>query len=172
MGWGCLVICFVIKQVTSSLRTVQVSIKRSHIRDSRKAFRTPLFYLSELNNSFGFGMYNCHVLSWRYHKIPCLQWEQKGKVADSMMVTSVLMLSYLLKFFWWEGGYLNTLNMMYDRGKHFFCWITFNDNKSMRTSWKHEWNNLMCMLPRSMGKLAQWIYAGRPGMPFSAVWFW
>jgi len=59
----------------------------------------------------------------------CEQWEQTGGIADSLAVSATLQLLYLLKFFWWEGGYLNTLSMMHDRGKRFFCGDMFNGNK-------------------------------------------
>lgn len=46
----------------------------------------------------------------------CLQYEQNGKVADSMLVNTILMLVYVTKFFWWEAGYWNTMDIAHDRG--------------------------------------------------------
>lgn len=89
-----------------------------------------LFYLSKLNKRFSFWNYahlSRSIMTIR--QMPCVQWESKGKVADSMFVTAVLQLVYILKFYWWEGGYLNTLNMMHDRGKRFFCGDLFNGKK-------------------------------------------
>lgn len=29
---------------------------------------------------------------------------------------------YIAKFFWWETGYFNTLDMMMDRAGYYLCW--------------------------------------------------
>lgn len=41
-----------------------------------------------------------------------------GKVSDSMLVNTILMLVYVTKFFWWEAGYWNTMDIAHDRGMH------------------------------------------------------
>ncbi|KAG6758737.1 hypothetical protein POTOM_039097 [Populus tomentosa] len=64
-----------------------------------------------------FGMMSWAVLALTY----CIkQYEQNGKVADSMLVNTILMLVYVTKFFWWEAGYWNTMDIAHDRAYNFF----------------------------------------------------
>ncbi|XP_059156341.1 uncharacterized protein LOC131941239 [Physella acuta] len=41
---------------------------------------------------------------------------------DSMFVSAVLQLLYITKFFWWESGYLRTIDIMVDRAGFYICW--------------------------------------------------
>lgn len=41
---------------------------------------------------------------------------------DSMFVSAVLQLIYITKFFWWEGGYMSTIDIMVDRAGYYICW--------------------------------------------------
>ncbi|KAI3840682.1 hypothetical protein MKW92_012670 [Papaver armeniacum] len=50
------------------------------------------------------------------------QYEMNGKVADSMLVNTVLMLVYVTKFFWWEAGYWSTMDIAHDRAGFYICW--------------------------------------------------
>ncbi|KAF6138401.1 hypothetical protein GIB67_032905 [Kingdonia uniflora] len=60
-----------------------------------------------------FGMMSWAVLAVTY----CIkQYEENGRVADSMLVNTALMLVYVSKFFWWESGYWNTMDIAHDRG--------------------------------------------------------
>jgi 7-dehydrocholesterol reductase len=43
-------------------------------------------------------------------------------LADSMMVAVGLQLAYVAKFFWWEPGYLRSLDIMHYRAGFFICW--------------------------------------------------
>ncbi|MBA0811760.1 hypothetical protein Gohar_025779 [Gossypium harknessii] len=62
-----------------------------------------------------FGMMSWAVLAVTY----CIkQYELNGKVSDSMLVNTTLMLVYVTKFFWWEAGYWNTMDIAHDRGLH------------------------------------------------------
>ena len=45
-----------------------------------------------------------------------------GYVSTSMLVSVVLQVAYLFKFFWWEGGYFSTLDIMHDRFGYYICW--------------------------------------------------
>ncbi|KAI3775184.1 hypothetical protein L1987_49753 [Smallanthus sonchifolius] len=66
-----------------------------------------------------FGMMSWAVLAVTY----CIkQYETNGKVADSMLVNTVLMLVYITKFFWWEAGYWNTMDIAHDRAGFYICW--------------------------------------------------
>ena len=41
---------------------------------------------------------------------------------DSMMVSAALQMVYFLKFFWWESGYMCTIDIMVDRAGYYICW--------------------------------------------------
>lgn len=69
---------------------------------------------------------NCHPMQCEFwalfmslcSKCSCItsQYEANGRVADSMLVNTILMLVYVSKFFWWEDGYWNTMDIAHDRG--------------------------------------------------------
>ncbi|XP_062118870.1 7-dehydrocholesterol reductase-like [Humulus lupulus] len=66
-----------------------------------------------------FGMMSWAVLAVTY----CIkQYEVNGKVADSMLVNTILMLVYVTKFFWWEAGYWSTMDIAHDRAGFYICW--------------------------------------------------
>ncbi|XP_031501298.1 7-dehydrocholesterol reductase [Nymphaea colorata] len=66
-----------------------------------------------------FGMMSWAVLAVTY----CIkQYEENGQVADSMLVNTALMLIYVTKFFWWEPGYWNTMDIAHDRAGFYICW--------------------------------------------------
>ncbi|KAL5823694.1 hypothetical protein ACOSQ4_021594 [Xanthoceras sorbifolium] len=39
-----------------------------------------------------------------------------------MLVNTILMLVYVSKFFWWEDGYWNTMDIAHDRAGFCICW--------------------------------------------------
>jgi 7-dehydrocholesterol reductase len=43
-------------------------------------------------------------------------------LSDSMMVAVGLQFVYLAKFYWWETGYLRSLDIMHDRAGFYICW--------------------------------------------------
>ena len=43
-------------------------------------------------------------------------------ISDSMLVAVILQLLYIAKFFWWEIGYLRSMDIMYDRAGFCICW--------------------------------------------------
>jgi 7-dehydrocholesterol reductase len=43
-------------------------------------------------------------------------------LSDSMIVSVGLQLLYITKFFWWETGYLRSLDIMHDRAGFYICW--------------------------------------------------
>ncbi|KAK6267857.1 hypothetical protein QUC31_012017 [Theobroma cacao] len=66
-----------------------------------------------------FGLMSWAVLAVTY----CIkQYELNGKVADSMLVNTILTLVYVTKFFWWEDGYWNTMDIAHDRAGFYICW--------------------------------------------------
>jgi 7-dehydrocholesterol reductase len=43
-------------------------------------------------------------------------------LSDAMIVAVALQLLYIAKFFWWETGYLRSMDIMYDRAGFCICW--------------------------------------------------
>lgn len=43
-------------------------------------------------------------------------------LSDSMLVAAALQLLYIAKFFWWEPGYMKTLDISHDRAGFYICW--------------------------------------------------
>jgi len=41
---------------------------------------------------------------------------------NSMIVSVVIMMIYIAKFFWWESGYLRSMDIMHDRAGFYICW--------------------------------------------------
>ncbi|XP_064626173.1 uncharacterized protein LOC135486924 [Lineus longissimus] len=41
---------------------------------------------------------------------------------DSMFVSALLQFLYMTKFFWWEAGYMWTIDIMLDRAGYYICW--------------------------------------------------
>ncbi|KAL5554458.1 hypothetical protein UlMin_041859 [Ulmus minor] len=66
-----------------------------------------------------FGMMSWAVLAVAY----CIkQYEENGRVANSMLVNTILMLVYVTKFSWWEAGYWNSMDIAHDRAGFYICW--------------------------------------------------
>uniref|UniRef100_A0A7S0N8U1 7-dehydrocholesterol reductase n=1 Tax=Pyramimonas obovata TaxID=1411642 RepID=A0A7S0N8U1_9CHLO len=69
---------------------------------------------------------NCRfgMMAWPYI-ILCFaikQQELYGSVADSIVVSIVIMLAYISKFFLWETGYWNSMDIQHDRAGYYLCW--------------------------------------------------
>jgi len=69
---------------------------------------------------------NCRfgMMSWSVI-INCFlikQYETLGFVSNSMLVSTGIQQFYILKFFYWEDGYFNTLDIMYDRLGYYIYW--------------------------------------------------
>lgn len=41
---------------------------------------------------------------------------------NNIFISSTLQLIYITKFFWWEGGYMHTLDIILDRAGWYICW--------------------------------------------------
>nr|VDD44571.1 unnamed protein product [Brassica oleracea] len=66
-----------------------------------------------------FGMMSWAVLAVTY----CIkQYEINGRVSDSMLVNTILMLVYVTKFFGWEAGYWNSMDIAHDRAGFYIRW--------------------------------------------------
>jgi 7-dehydrocholesterol reductase len=47
---------------------------------------------------------------------------QLSGLTNSMIVCVSIMLIYIAKFFWWESGYLRSIDIMHDRAGFYICW--------------------------------------------------
>lgn len=52
----------------------------------------------------------------------CKQRELYSELSDSMVVCVALQLVYIAKFFWWEAGYMRSIDIMHDRAGYYLCW--------------------------------------------------
>lgn len=52
----------------------------------------------------------------------CKQYELYGHISDSMLVSVGVQLVYVAKFFWWEAGYMRSIDIMHDRAGYYLCW--------------------------------------------------
>jgi 7-dehydrocholesterol reductase len=50
------------------------------------------------------------------------QYEVEGKIHDSMFISVLVQFCYVLKFFIWETGYFNTMDIQHDRAGFYICW--------------------------------------------------
>lgn len=69
---------------------------------------------------------NCRVsmMGWSVLLVcfAAYQHETYGILSNSMLVSTGLVVAYLFKFFVWEGGYFNSLDIMHDRFGYYICW--------------------------------------------------
>mmetsp|Transcript_20915 Transcript_20915/g.54362 ORF Transcript_20915/g.54362 Transcript_20915/m.54362 type:complete len:478 (+) Transcript_20915:34-1467(+) len=70
---------------------------------------------------------NCRfgMMYWAIATISCAAAaadRNNGVVPLTNMTTTVLQLIYIFKFFWWETGYFNTIDIMQDRAGYYICW--------------------------------------------------
>ena len=68
------------------------------------------------NCRFGMMSWALIIISFAYK-----QQELYG-LSDSMFVSVLLQLIYITKFFMWETGYFNSIDIMYDRAGYMICW--------------------------------------------------
>jgi 7-dehydrocholesterol reductase len=69
---------------------------------------------------------NCRfaIMSWAIIVVSFAikQRDNQGKIADSMLVTTVLMLIYITKFFWTESQFYRSMEMAHDRASTWNAW--------------------------------------------------
>ena len=69
---------------------------------------------------------NCRfgMMAWALLPVvfACYQYERDGFLADSALACVVLMCAYNAKFFYWETGYFNSMDIMHDRAGYYICW--------------------------------------------------
>lgn len=61
---------------------------------------------------------------WALANVLCTikSYEVQGQFVLSSTVSAIIHLAYLTKFFWWEAGYMRTLDIMLDRAGFYICW--------------------------------------------------
>jgi len=69
------------------------------------------------NCRMGMTMWPLIVVSTMFY-----QQEQYGKVSGNLAVNVILQMIYITKFFWWEGGYYKTIDIMQDCAGFYLCW--------------------------------------------------
>jgi 7-dehydrocholesterol reductase len=71
-------------------------------------------------------LFNCRfaMMGWSIILLSyaAAQVEQYGQLSTSMLVCVGLQVIYIFKFFVWEGGYFNSLDIMHDRFGFYICW--------------------------------------------------
>jgi 7-dehydrocholesterol reductase len=70
--------------------------------------------------------FNCRIsmMGWSIILFSFLakQYETYGYVSNSMIVSVAIQVAYIFKFFVWETGYFNSLDIMHDRFGFYICW--------------------------------------------------
>jgi 7-dehydrocholesterol reductase len=71
-------------------------------------------------------LFNCRIamMGWSVVLLSyaAAQHDLHGQVSNTMLVSVGLQILYILKFFHWEGGYFNTIDIMHDRFGFYICW--------------------------------------------------
>lgn len=70
---------------------------------------------------------NCRfgMVYWAIATISCAAAaadRNNGVVPLTNMTSATLQLIYIFKFFWWETGYFNSIDIMQDRAGYYICW--------------------------------------------------
>lgn len=69
---------------------------------------------------------NCRVsmMGWSatFVVFALAQYELYGFVSTSMVASVTVLVVYLFKFFWWEGGYFHSIDIIHDRFGYYICW--------------------------------------------------
>lgn len=71
-------------------------------------------------------LFNCRyaMMGWSIIVLSfaAAQIESHGALSNAMLVCVALQVAYVLKFFVWEAGYFNSLDIMHDRFGFYICW--------------------------------------------------
>ncbi len=111
---------------------------------------------------------NCRVsmMGWSvtFVAFGIAQYELSGFVASSMLAANAVLVIYLLKFFWWEGGYFHSIDIMHDRFGYYICWgvlVWVPAVYSLVALWlvEHpvEWHPVAVLVIIAFGVAAIWI---------------
>eukprot|EP00916_Digyalum_oweni_P011177 GHVL01018554.1.p1 GENE.GHVL01018554.1~~GHVL01018554.1.p1 ORF type:complete len:371 (+),score=43.09 GHVL01018554.1:40-1152(+) len=69
------------------------------------------------NCRFGLMWWGLALISFSFAQIRNI-----GRISDCLLVSVILQLIYLLKFYYWETGYFNTMDIQHDRAGFYICW--------------------------------------------------
>lgn len=50
------------------------------------------------------------------------QYQMLGYLSSSIVVSILVQTIYIAKFFWWETGYFNSMDIQHDRAGYYICW--------------------------------------------------
>jgi 7-dehydrocholesterol reductase len=69
---------------------------------------------------------NCRIGMMGWSVLICAfaakQYATHGYLANSMIVSNIIQIVYIIKFYWWEGGYFRSIDIMHDRFGFMICW--------------------------------------------------
>jgi 7-dehydrocholesterol reductase len=69
---------------------------------------------------------NCHfgMMGWPLILISfaAAQYSRHGRLSHAMLASIGIQFIYLAKFYWWEAGYLRSLDITHDRAGFYICW--------------------------------------------------
>jgi len=69
------------------------------------------------NCRFGMMFWALGIISYAH-----AQYQHIGYISNSILVSIALQLVYITKFFWWETGYLCSMDIQHDRAGYYICW--------------------------------------------------
>jgi len=69
------------------------------------------------NCRFGLMYWQVGILCYAF-----AQYDMSGYISSSMFVSVLLQSVYIFKFFWWETGYFNSMDIQHDRAGYYICW--------------------------------------------------
>ena len=70
------------------------------------------------NCRFGLMFWQVAIISYGFKQYQMLG----GEISSSIIVSIVLQTIYLAKFYWWETGYLCSMDIQHDRAGYYICW--------------------------------------------------
>lgn len=102
-------------------------------RKHKKSELKPILYDFYRGTEHHPRLFGCDVKQLTICRIGLMLWQililaffiagyQKSGVSPGGIVTLSLQVIYLAKFFHWETGYFNTLDITYDRAGYYLCW--------------------------------------------------
>jgi len=94
------------------------------------------------NCRFGMMFWQLGILCFAYKQHAIL-----GYVSTSMLVNVGLQTVYIIKFFWWERGYMSSMDIQHDRAGFYLCWGCMAFLPMVYTSHSHYLTTHPVMLP-------------------------
>lgn len=92
------------------------------------------------------------------------QYDRFGYVSNGMAMTAFLLVTYLLKFFWWETGYFTSIDVAHDRCGYYIVWglLTWVPTAYCTFGYfsvEHpaNWNLALTLVVTVVGLVALWV---------------